>query len=692
MSKARPEAIEGVTGVEATDRLGQAGVLYYVGDDELTSALVAVALCSTADAPLLVTTAAPVDPASALVAERLGLASVGWTDAPGNMRVVGGAVATALAGDTSLDAASRTYAAISRLHGRSNLHPDDVTAALDAVPAPPTAGLTVVALPGGAALVAAVFAATRGACFTTLSSVAGALSSVLGPTLIIGPSRAFDTAALLSIAELVAAGACIGIEMADSAGEALRRATRRRLLAGVRPGPRLVAVDLNHVGLARAVDPGAQVVGWGAQDNPAPDSLLLGRYYEVVGLEVHSDNIDANVAGGLLCGKRSLSPGPSVDGGGVQTCLVDDRACRRDPQGALIRVPIDQVQARVIVAEACSFVAAADGLYARDLGLAASALAGWATAVIAPVKAIRTTGLVPPLASALLSWGRPFGEVAAEVSARHRDATGDQPSWVLMGDPTDRFRAVSAEVLPVDVKLAPPVNCFGTPVVNPTAAARAFARAVQAKVAVADGLRPTHDLARMASDLAAALDATPEDGDRLVATSWPTWDLPHYFVPFYAGILDLTGPERDAGPCPRCRRSASEFDMTGEALLGTRVVTQCPRCGIVSDRPGGTEMVGVDAPDEIAPGDVVDVVVRPVGSRPAAVCLDVDARFAWFGFELTWPTSAGAPRVEPGDAIIARLRVDPASKPGIYHLVAVAVADLAISLGVRPLTITGTKQ
>jgi hypothetical protein len=106
----------------------------------------------------------------------------------------------------------------------------------------------------------------------------------------------------------------------------------------------------------------------------------------------------------------------------------------------LPRLPIDRVNASVIVAETCSGIALQDRVFPSALSLGLSALEGEACAFLSTTKVLRTTGIAAQLATTLLSNGHTLGESARLVNAAHSAMTDDAPSFLLIGDAEAAFR------------------------------------------------------------------------------------------------------------------------------------------------------------------------------------------------------------------------------------------------------------
>lgn len=156
------------------------------------------------------------------------------------------------------------------------------------------------------------------------------------------------------------------------------------------------------------------------------------------GVSTHGDNIDSPLGPvGILCG---LTVAKRMEGPHVQTC-ESHGLCRRDPNAELTHLPVDRLRARFVALATCSGIGGADSIFPISLSQALAALSGWAEAFLSSIKVVRGTSVGPLFVRAALGAGLPYGEVARLFSSLHVTVTGDEPSYLLLGDASSRLVA-----------------------------------------------------------------------------------------------------------------------------------------------------------------------------------------------------------------------------------------------------------
>jgi hypothetical protein len=587
---------------------------------------------------------------------------------------------------------------------------------------------------------------------------------------------------------------------------------------------RLVAKSLSYRGaparaslavvddVERAPDGDDVWIGW--SDFDEADAARLGDPYDVVALSAHGDQIDMNLNGAVLCG-RSPDLAPAALAEPTHTCLHGDH-CPRNRGGSVPRVAVGDLRCRLLFAETCSGIGVADAVLPGSLSLALGALEGVPAAYLSTTKAIRPSTSGSRLATAMLASGASFGETARAVSLAQAAATGDRPSFLLLGDPVARLRdphdchrvadaqstddgGVVAEVgdvagrfLRIDLlgSAAEAVahepdrvldavwdtagdepddalngivvaGALGAPLTVLLFAAAPFSlRRLRVTVSRSDGAvadcadelarlerntfqldaiarhvarlddhRATPQRRKSATDLAqavehartllidgtAALDGarhrtvrlprrmtgavvlaglmrSEHEIDRFLASSWRSWDMPHYQVPLYSELASSHGRERVAGPCYLCGRRSFEveFDYYARPDL-RRVVVHCPHCDLLFDRPadeGGAEMVG---PRAVRRGSSVTQVLRIENhgrrERRFAGALSVEGSYPWFAAEIA-PVSRSLPIAPQGSGELSfTVTVADSTAPGVYPLAALVTGGLSWAVSAKPLTV-----
>lgn len=202
---------------------------------------------------------------------------------------------------------------------------------------------------------------------------------------------------------------------------------------------KVIAYRQRGIGGAVTIVPDPSFAGGPAHDRRialsdlTPEMIreFMSAPVDFFGVSTHGDNIDSNLGPALLCGlTHQKDPALIRD---AQTCEMHG-LCRRDPAGRLMRVPFNRLQARFVVLETCSGIGVANGIYPSALSQALSAIDGWAEALLSSVKVARDTLVAPMFVRAALKEGLSYGEVAQLFSRLQVTVTGDQPSYLLMGD------------------------------------------------------------------------------------------------------------------------------------------------------------------------------------------------------------------------------------------------------------------
>ena len=173
--------------------------------------------------------------------------------------------------------------------------------------------------------------------------------------------------------------------------------------------------------------------------------------------------------------------------------------------------------------------------------------------------------------------------------------------------------------------------------------------------------------------------------DARVADAWPSWDMPQYQVPLYGRLLRSRGEERLASPCYLCGRTTFEYDYVADVRPDLRrVVTHCPSCDILFDRPAWDPPVEIRGASVVRRGSVLRQEVQPgtatAEPRQCAVGLSVDGALPWFGARIV-PRSGSC---GPGESVPFDIHVEARTTPGVYELVAVTVAGLSWNVSTKP--------
>ena len=155
-------------------------------------------------------------------------------------------------------------------------------------------------------------------------------------------------------------------------------------------------------------------------------------------LTTHGDNIDADLNGLVVCGRVARSS--AGDAGAAHTCELGEH-CRRVVARPRSLLPVDAIRADVLFLETCSGIGLSDGIFPARLSLALGALEGTCRAYVSSTKIVRTTSVGPLLVHDALRDGATFGETARLYARAHRGVCGDEPSYVLIGDPDGRAHA-----------------------------------------------------------------------------------------------------------------------------------------------------------------------------------------------------------------------------------------------------------
>jgi hypothetical protein len=364
-------------------------------------------------------------------------------------------------GRAARDAALRVVAACSSLAEEADLdgRPDAcaehwANAVLS--PARPNGGPWVAARDDRYVWVGAALAALYGrplAIFETWDELWDLLARTTASVAITAEPAAITLPVLtrLAGAEAGAPPAIAGLITGRTLAAATLTAAKRALYDGVRFGASvsLLPVDIEGVTSDHEWLSARAVTATRAR-------ALTATPTELLAVALDGDSIDADLNEAVLCGRASgLGPAPVAPADGqTHTCLSHDR-CRRDPDGRLLRLPVDALAAKVVVSESCSGVAVAGGAFPSDLSLALGALDGLTAAYVGSIKILRSTGVGPLLANALLETGAPLGTAVTQLGRFRAAMTGDVPALVLFGDPELRLVPTGAATRTV---AAPPAQ------------------------------------------------------------------------------------------------------------------------------------------------------------------------------------------------------------------------------------------
>jgi hypothetical protein len=163
-------------------------------------------------------------------------------------------------------------------------------------------------------------------------------------------------------------------------------------------------------------------------------------------------------------------------------------------------------------------------------------------------------------------------------------------------------------------------------------------------------------------------------------------------MPFYQGYLATIGEEKIGAACYLCGRSTFEISVAGALRPDVRrTVTHCSRCGVISDRPSHDPFIEILGDDNCHPGEIVSekVVFCNVGTdaRAFAACITFEEDLPWFHVTTVPAHAEGC--ADPGEeaACEFNVRIDPASRPGTYYMIATVVSHLAINISVKPFVV-----
>lgn len=183
-----------------------------------------------------------------------------------------------------------------------------------------------------------------------------------------------------------------------------------------------------------------------------------------------------------------------------------------------------------------------------------------------------------------------------------------------------------------------------------------------------------------------------QEADEQMTKAWPSWRMPQYLVPFYDGYLSVRDQESPAGPCYLCGTPVSEYSLRSPLRDDiARRLTQCPRCGLLSDRPEGEPLMELRGVDGCKAGDVLRQELHVSNPRPHprtySGCLTFFLQLPWFQYRFTprmqqWTVPEGASGSTTFDC-----RVDPSSSAGIYTLLAFTVSQLGVNTSSKPIAV-----
>ena len=160
-------------------------------------------------------------------------------------------------------------------------------------------------------------------------------------------------------------------------------------------------------------------------------SRLVSQPVDIFGVSTHGDNINSSFGKSILCGLTGT--GLAGTRRHVHTCEADG-LCRRDLNRQLTRLPFHQLRARFVALETCSAIGGADSIFPVAVSQAMAAIDGWADGFLSSVKVARDTHVGPLLVQAALMSGLSYGEASRLYSLLQVSFTGDQPSYLLLGD------------------------------------------------------------------------------------------------------------------------------------------------------------------------------------------------------------------------------------------------------------------
>ncbi|MFG2124486.1 hypothetical protein [Streptomyces sp. NPDC048710] len=449
------------------------------------------------------------------------------------------------------------------------------------------------------------------------------------------------------------------------------------------------APEVTELGLFTATDRPVPVEGVRVFDErrlEADDiqAQVLDPLWRRVLFQGHGKDDSVNLAEFTLCGLSTAAP-RRADLLGPRCAYGPD--CYK-PKDKLIR--LHEVRAVEVVLSSCNSGPLADAVvYDPKYQLMLNAIDGPAKDVVAALTvhdsdrpendawmrgALAGTASTPVL-NASIGTAQPYPAFVhyglADDTGSAPESPAQRPDPLLLTTSTRLTAYLASDLLPHNNPLRPRLEKL----------ARKVERWVTRQEPTAQGPERIH------TDLTADLQSLDHTIGTVLAED-PENELADY--PGHFGVRSVLDESSVRTVECTCGRPAQEF--TKKALVPTALDTLsviCLRCGDVSFRIPGAPAVWIDAEDEAAAGETIEVRVRVQAQRKAAVNIGLFVpRYLRSDCEIQ--PARQKVKVAPGKEAEAsfRLTVDPNTPSQAYYMTAFAVQDLGVSTARRHFGVT----
>lgn len=294
------------------------------------------------------------------------------------------------------------------------------------------------------AVVAAAHAVYTGSTLTLLDDLDQLVSRQFAtddrPVTLAVDLRRVDGAAMAELIQALGRGQGFGLLTGSDLAAATRLVVKPYLLAPWMNGTSTLMYMMGELYGAEP-RPGEELIGKQHASEEQIESLGQ-RFRSALFLAAHGQDLDANLVRGALCGPyerlQRSAPEPAPD---LPVCAYG-QGCRFDFEGP--RLSSSRVRAGFVFHHSCGGVWLSDAVYHPGTNLVLGLVDSWPAAVVTSYRYISDTSYSILLSRRLVESGMPLGRAVAEVNALLEGTVREGPVFLLIGDPTLRFRPRSS--------------------------------------------------------------------------------------------------------------------------------------------------------------------------------------------------------------------------------------------------------